>query len=156
MRAGRPHRERGFTFVIVIALVAVMSIGLAAVGPLWAEEARREREEELLRVGALYAAAINRYRESSPGSAKPYPKSLEALLLDTRFVGTVRHLRSLYPDPVGGGQPWGLVRADDGGIRGVYSLSEAPPLRVGSVQSAVVSLGPASKYSDWLFVVKGD
>jgi type II secretory pathway pseudopilin PulG len=152
MRRGR-YRECGFAYVAVLALLALMGIGLAAVGPLWAEESRREQEDELLRVGQLYAEAIARYHGVSPGSAKRYPETLEQLLMDTRFVGTVRHLRSLYADPVSG-RPWGLVRDADGGIRGVFSRSEAPPLRTVPIVVGAVTLAPASRYSQWQFVAR--
>lgn len=155
MRRGEIRRQGGFSYVVVLALVAVMGIGLAAVGPLWAEESRREREDELLRVGRLYAEAIAGYYKASPGSAKRYPTALEQLVFDARFVGTMRHLRTLYADPTGQ-QPWGLLRAADGGIRGVYSQSEAVPLRRVPVELGALTLAPAARYSEWQFVAKVD
>lgn len=150
MRSG----ERGFTYVWVMALIAVLGIGLAALGPLWSDDARRERERELLRVGQLYAQAIARYHQASPGSVKRYPPSLEHLVLDTRFVGTMRHLRRLYADPLDPSRPWGLLRAPDGGVRGVYSQSDQPPLRTEALDLGVTQLPAAQKYSDWQFVAK--
>lgn len=149
MRSGSAH---GFTFVGVLVLVALLGMGLAAIGPLWAQEAQREREEELLRVGRLYAEAIARYRSVSPGSVKLYPSRLEDLLLDTRFVGTVRHLRALYPDPVTRQQPWRLIRATDGGILGVASQSDGIPLRRTPITLGNVTLAAAQRYTDWQFV----
>ncbi len=143
--------ERGFVYLWVMALVAALAVGLAATGPLWTQEAQREREDELLRVGKLYAEAIARYYLSSPGNVKRYPSSLDELLLDTRFVGTVRHIRALYADPVVGNSPWGLLRAPDGGIRGVYSQSTVPPLRTVPVDLGVALLAPATRYADWQF-----
>jgi len=156
MRPGERRAQAGFSYVAVLAMVALMGIGLAAVGPLWAEESRREREDDLLRVGQLYADAIARYYKASPGSAKRFPPSLELLLMDTRFVGTMRHLRTLYADPVGAGRPWGLVRTSDGGIRGVFSRSEAVPLRTVPVDLGTLTLAPAARYSEWQFVAKVD
>jgi type II secretory pathway pseudopilin PulG len=156
MRAGRQGTQRGFSYVAVLALVALMGIGLAAIGPLWAEEARRDREDELLHIGRLYAEAIARYQKASPGSARRYPPTLDALLMDTRFVGTVRHLRTLYPDPLEPARPWGLVRDAEGGIRGVFSQSEAPPLRTVPIVVGTVTLAPAARYSEWHFVARID
>jgi type II secretory pathway pseudopilin PulG len=153
MQVGKQH---GFSYVAVLAMIALMGLGLAAIGPLWAEEVRREREDELLRIGRLYAEAIARYQQASPGSAKRFPPTLEVLLTDTRFVGTVRHLRTLYPDPLEPSRPWGLVRDVDGGIRGVFSQSEAPPLRTVPVIIGAVTLAPAARYSDWQFVSRID
>ena len=116
--------ERGYTFVAVLALLAVCMLGVSLAGPLWSERVKREREQELLRIGALYAQAIAAYRDASPGSLKQYPQRLEALLLDARYVGVQRHLRKLYGDPMNLGQPWGLVLDANQRIVGVYSLSQ--------------------------------
>jgi type II secretory pathway pseudopilin PulG len=145
------HGDRGFIYVWVLALVAVLAVGLAAIGTLWSQEAKRERESELLRIGALYAGAIERYHRMSPGSVKHYPPSLDALLVDPRFVGTVRHLRMLYADPITSDARWGEVRAADGGIRGVYSRSTEAPLRTVSMDLGVTVLPPASRYAEWQF-----
>jgi type II secretory pathway pseudopilin PulG len=147
----RRLRARGFTYVWAMAALAIFALGLAAVGPLFAADAQREREQELLRIGRLYAQAIADYHAASPGSVKRYPPSLDALLADTRFVGTVRHLRRLYPDPMQPDRPWGLVRAADGSIRGLYSAHEGQPLRTAAVDLGVVVLPPARRYSDWQF-----
>lgn len=159
MRAGStaPRKAQlGFTYVWVMAMVALLGIGLAAAGPLWADAAKREREQEALRIGQIYARAIASYYKSSPGSLKSYPPSLDALLLDTRFVGTYRHLRRLYADPLKPGQPWGVVRAADGGVRGVFSHSTDRPLRSEPLDLGVTVLPAAQKYSEWQFVPKVD
>jgi type II secretory pathway pseudopilin PulG len=153
MRLGKG--ERGFTYVAVIAMVALMGIGLAALGPVWAEETRREREDELLRIGSLYADAIGAYYEASPGSAKRYPPTLEALTEDTRFVGTMRHLRVAYLDPMTG-QPFALLRRGDGGIVGVHSTSRERPLRTVAVSLGAVTLVAAERYADWHFIARID
>ena len=149
MRSGS---VRGFAYVGVLVLVALLGTGLAAIGPLWAQEAQREREDDLLRTGQLYAEAIARYRTLSPGSAKRYPMQLEDLLMDMRFVGTVRHLRVLYPDPMTRQKPWRLIRAPDGGIMGVASQSNDMPLRRTAITLGTVNLAAAQRYTDWHFV----
>jgi len=159
MRAGDASamgRQRGFTYVWVMVAVAILGIGLAAIGPAWADAAKREREQELLRIGRIYAQAIASYHRSSPGSEKRFPPSLEALLLDTRFVGTYRHLRRLYADPMKAGQAWGIVRAPDGSVRGVYSQSADQPLRSEPLDLEVTVLPAATRYSEWQFVPKVD
>ena len=148
--------QRGFTYVWVMAAVAVLGIGLAAVGPVWHDDVKREREKDALRIGQLYAQAIASYYKSSPGSDKRYPPTLEALLVDTRFVGTYRHLRRLYDDPLRPGRAWCVVRAADGGIRGVFSQSTEEPLRREPLDLGVTMLAAAAKYSDWLFAPKVD
>lgn len=147
-------RQRGFTLVAVLLLLALAGLGLAAVGPLWSRDMQREREQELLRIGRLYAQALADYRDRSPGSVKQYPASLEALALDTRFIGVTRHLRRLYPDPLAPDRPWGLVRDDSGAITGIYSQSDAAPLHQAPIDLGVVELAPAQRYADWKFAPK--
>ena len=146
--------QRGFSYITAMTVVALLGIGLAAMGPLWAEAAQREREQDLLRVGALYAQAIAAYQQASPGSLKRYPPTLESLLLDTRYVGTQRHLRKLYADPLDPQRAWGLLRVADGGVRGVYSQDERMPFARAGLDLGPAVLAPAQRYSDWKFMPK--
>jgi len=150
----RPRRaaQGGYTFLAVLVLVALVGLGLAQAGPSWGERIRREREQALLRTGALYARAIAEYRDESPGTLKAYPESLDALLADPRFIGLHRHLRRLYPDPIAPDRPWGLVRDIDGRLIGVYSQSDETPLAQGDQRLGALSLAPARRYSDWKFI----
>lgn len=154
MRRGDSCAECGFTLVAVLLLLALCMLGLAVAGPMWSQQVRREREQELLRVGHLYAQAIASYRDASPGSLKQYPAHLQGLLMDTRFVGVARHLRKLYPDPVNPGQPWGLVQDGDGRIMGVYSRSQEAPVIEAEVNIGDLSLPHARRYSEWKFLAK--
>lgn len=155
MRAGSfSSREGGFTYVWVLAMVAMIGVGLAAMGTLYSEQARREREQDLIRIGSLYAQAIASYYRMSPGSEKRFPPSIDALLLDTRFVGNVRHLRKAYADPVSPWHAWGLVKGTDGTLRGVFSTNEAAPLRREPLDLGITVLPVASHYRDWPFVPK--
>lgn len=159
MRSGEalaaPRQQpRGATLVLVLLLLALTSLGLSVVGPAWADQARYERERDLLRIGALYARALASYRAASPGSDKHHPERLEQLLADTRFVGTMRHLRKLYPDPLRPGAPWGLVKDAAGRIIGVYSQSDDAPIARGMQQLDGLTLPPARRYSDWKFIAK--
>ncbi len=148
--------QRGFTYVVVLAIVALLGIALAAIGTRWADRVQREREQQLLRIGQLYAQAILAYHHGSPGSDKTWPKDVKELLLDPRMLGTVRYLRSAYTDPMMPGQPFGLVRAADDTIRGVYSTSTGAPFSTGTIDLGVVSLPPAQRYVDWQFIPKAD
>lgn len=154
MRAGEGRAQLGFTFVAVLLLLALCMLGLAVAGPIWSQQARREREQELLRIGVLYAQALASYRDASPGSAKRYPQRLDEVLNDTRFVGVRRHLRKLYADPVNPGQTWGLLLDADKRIVGVYSLSNEAPVTHGPLELGGVMLAPAQRYSDWKFTLK--
>jgi len=152
MEAGRPKRDQqGFTYVMVMAALVLLGIALAAMGPRWADQAQREREAELLHVGRLYAQAIKSYRDATPGSLRRYPPDLDSLTLDTRFVGTRRHMRRLYADPLDPLRPWGLVRDKDGGVVGVYSLDERTPFMQQRVRDDLLELAPATRYLEWIF-----
>lgn len=152
----RARTQRGFTYVAVLALLAMLGIALAAVGTRWADRVQREREQELLRVGQLYAQAILAYHRGSPGSDQTWPKDVQDLLLDPRMLSTVRYLRAPYTDPMRPGQAFGLVRAADNTIRGVFSTSVDKPFQQGSVDLGVTVLAPAQHYADWQFIPKVD
>ena len=157
MRAGdrgRPAPARGFLYVALLAILAVVAVGLAAVGTRWPDRTQREREQQLLRVGRLYAEALAAYHRGSPGSDKTWPRSVDELLLDPRMLGTVRHLRRAYTDPMQPGVPLGLVRAADGTIRGVFSTSPLQPFAQAPLDLGIVELAPARRYADWQFVPK--
>lgn len=153
MRAGRPSSRttRGFTLVWVLAALVVFSLGLAAIGPVWSEKIRRDREDDLLRVGRLYAEAIASYRASSPGTLKQWPMSLDDLVLDTRYAGTKRYLRRLYADPLQPEAPWGLIKAPGGGLMGVYSTSAERPIRQRELRLGTLALPLAERYDQWKF-----
>jgi type II secretory pathway pseudopilin PulG len=143
------RRSAGFTYLTALFIIAILGGGLALVGEVWHTAAVREREAELLQVGNEYRKAIERYYLSGP---RQYPRTLADLLKDPRQPGTVRYLRKLYPDPVTGTAEWGLVKAPDGGIAGVHSLSEAAPLKSAGFAVRDKEFEAKTKYSDWKFI----
>lgn len=143
--------QHGLAYVLLLALVAMVSAGAAAVSAALSMELRRERERDLIRVGMIYANAIEAYHTVAPGGVRHHPASLEDLLIDTRFPGTVRHLRHLYTDPVRVLHGWDVVRGPDGSIRGVRSSSEETPLRRQPQVLGSVTLPVAQRYADWIF-----
>lgn len=155
-RHSHPHptstRQHGFTLLAVLAAMFLLALVSQQVMSVVSQQAQREREAELLRIGAAYQTAIGAYHDQSPGSVKRWPPTLEALLDDRRFVTLQRHLRRLYADPLTRTTTWGLVPAPDGGIAGVYSLSEDHPIRTGGTELARLGLAEVSRYSDWKFV----
>jgi hypothetical protein len=64
----------------------------------------------------------------------------------------VRYLRRLYPDPITGKDEWGLVKSADGGFAGVYSLSEAAPLKTAGFAVRDATFEGKTKYAEWQFV----
>jgi len=149
--ARRAARDSGFTYVWLLVLLAIMAIGLAAIGELASTEAKREREAQLLFAGNQIAAAIVAYRASSPG-APQYPQKLEDMLADNRYPSIRRYLRRVYPDPMTGRPDWGVVRGPGGGIVGVYSQSTARPLKIANFPPEYESFAGATSYAEWRFL----
>lgn len=153
MRSGSAGRaQRGFTYLMLIFAIAVAGVLLATAGQAYSEKQRRARETQLLRIGEVYLRAIESYYSSSPGSEKVYPRKLDDLLQDERFVTTRRHIRQLYPDPITNTSEWGLVQSPQGGIAGVYSRSDAEPLVARELMIAGQAVRPGARYSDTKFV----
>ena len=145
-------RQSGFTYVAMLFALAIFAVGLAAIGESWSTASHREKEDELLRIGQAYERAIAEYYLMSPGSVKIYPHSLTELVEDRRFVGTVRHVRRIYFDPFTGNDKWGMVAAPDGGIAGVYSLSEKETLKKQNTVLRDGTIVGGARYSDWKFI----
>ena len=145
-----PRLAAGFTYVAMLIAVAVIGIGLSATGIVWSQAGQRDKERELIFVGAQFREAIERFYERSPG-VKRYPATLEDLLADRRFPGTERHLRRIYADPFTGKPDWVLIAAPTGGIMGVHSKSTASPVRNGSFSSHDRSFQGAKTYQEWQF-----
>ena len=144
-------RAGGFTYLTVMFIVAILMGGLAVIGEVWETAAKRDKEADLLFVGNQYRRAIARFYEGTPGGVKRYPRTLDELLKDPRQPSTQRYLRQLYPDPFGS-KEWGIVKAPDGGVAGVYSLSEEKPLKTGNFKLRDAGFESAQRYADWKFV----
>jgi len=143
--------QSGFTYLAALFLVAVMGAMLASIGMLWSTAQQRDKERELLFVGGQFRNAIKQYYEKSPGAVKKYPDTLDNLLKDERQLATQRYLRKIYIDPMTRIAKWGVVHAPEGGIMGVYSLSEERPLKVDNFTGDNTGLAGKIKYSEWQF-----
>ncbi len=142
----------GFTYVGLLLVVALAGVALAGAGTLWSTSTRRDREAELLFVGEQIQRAITSYYDQGPAGVKQFPAKLEDLLQDRRFPTTRRHLRKVFVDPVTGLREWGIVRGPGGGIAGVFSLSEATPIKRAEFPPAFQQFDAAKTYRDWRFV----
>ncbi len=145
-------RQRGFTYVALLVAMFLLALATQGVMTFVSQQAQREREADLLRIGQTYAKAIGSYHESTPGSLKRWPRKLGDLVDDRRFVTIRRHLRDLYPDPMTRLNDWELVQSADGGIMGVRSRSQAVPIRTAAPDLAELGLGTANRYSEWQFI----
>jgi len=153
-RTGAARGEAGFTYLGLLILVAILALAASATLTLGSIVQRREAEQRLLEVGAAYRQAIDSYLNSSPAGDRRYPGTLTDLLRDPRYPGVRRHLRQLYADPITGKNEWGLVGAPGGGIMGVYSLSNAKPIKIADFALENESFEEATHYSQWVFVAR--
>jgi len=146
-----PRSSAGITLLAVMVALALTIAVLLAMLTVWWQERAREKQADLLWVGARFSEAIGRYYEAAPDAARRYPERLEDLLEDARLPGTQRYLRKVYRDPITNSAAWGTVAAPGGGIMGVYSLSKAVPIR-GAIKGAAGQMDSGAKhYSDWKF-----
>jgi type II secretory pathway pseudopilin PulG len=150
---GGPRRPAGVILLALLLGLALGAIALMAAVDSWALASRRDREQQLLFAGDQYRQALMRYYFAAPGGTpRVLPPSLEALLEDDRYPVPLRHLRRLYPDPITGTPEWGELRDGDR-IAGVYSLSEAEPVKRAGFPPAYDSFSGRGRYRDWVFAV---
>jgi len=147
MRARR--RQGGFTYMVVLAVVFLLGLGLAEVGQLWRDAALRDKEKDLLFAGRQFRRAIESYAQQSPGTPD-LPRTLEDLLEDRRFPVVKRHLRRIYLDPMTGKPDWKLIRQGDR-IIGVQSQSEGTPFKKVDFDKNEDDFADAQSYAQWRF-----
>lgn len=143
---------RGFTYLAVLFAVAIIGAVLAATAVIWHTQVQREKEQELLFVGHAFRQAIARYYESTPGTAKQFPKKLEDLLEDKRQTRLSRYLRKVYTDPMTASKTWGLIVGPDGSLIGVHSLSTRTPIKSAGFDEIDRDFVGAASYIDWKFI----
>jgi type II secretory pathway pseudopilin PulG len=130
MRPGSTSRsaEAGFTYLGVLLMVALLSIGLLAASEIWVTTARRQKLAELDWIGGQFVDAIGSYYESSPGSRKVYPSTLQDLLEDRRFLTMRRHLRTVYVNPLTLNKEWQTIPGPEGSIKGIVVMVSGEPV----------------------------
>lgn len=114
-RATPTGRQGGYTYLLMLFVVAVAGYGLALLGESWYSAARRELAEQTEFALDAYARALASYRLATPDGASYRPRRLADLLEDRRSGSLRRHLRQLYPNPASGRQDW-VVSVDGLGI----------------------------------------
>jgi type II secretory pathway pseudopilin PulG len=142
---------RGFTYIALLILVALLGIGLAMAGQVWHTSAQREKERELIFVGDQFRNAIAAYYAINMGAEDRYPKSFDDLLRDPHQPAMRRHLRKVFSDPLTGRTQWGLIKSPAGGIMGVYSLAGGHPFKETGFPERYAAFSDAEGYSGWQF-----
>ena len=93
--------------MVMLIAVTVMTIALLAVLPSTYQEARRDREEELIFRGNQYAQAIYLFQKHF----NRYPNSVKELL----HTDNLSFLRKPWPDPMTPGGKWRFIHASGAG-----------------------------------------
>ncbi|MXS84725.1 type II secretion system protein [Nitrosomonas sp. HPC101] len=149
-------KAQGYIYIWMLFAVMLAGVMLAASGLVWQTEAKRGKEQELLFVGDQFKRAIESYynvSQTTGGGAGNYPESLAQLLKDERFPVVKRHLRKIYRDPMTNSRDWGLIRQEDGGIIGIYSLSTGVPIKRATFPADYAAFENAESYQDWKFTL---
>ncbi|WP_229259092.1 type II secretion system protein [Duganella flavida] len=155
-----PHRARharGFTYLSLIIVVAIIGLVAASAIKLGSVLQRSRAEQELLDIGAAFSDALKSYADATPQGMPTQPPSLKELLKDPRFPGTRRHLRKIFVDPMTGKAEWGIVyRGDKIGVLAVYSLSDAKPVKIGNFPVRYSGFDGKSHISEWKFTISAE
>lgn len=138
----------------VLIGVSLLGIGMLAATTLWGQILQRDREAELVFRGEAIARAIERFRETRPGS---FPATLEELVEG-------RYLRRAWLDPMTN-RPFRLLRtrsgivnqtAPDPGTDETPDPGETAPAGITGVASTSDGLAfrpyrGQRRYQDWRF-----
>lgn len=143
--------QRGFTYIGLLIMVAIVAAGATAALEAGATLQRRDVEAELLAIGGEFRAALQSYADATPVGMPQAPLELRELLRDPRYPGLRRHLRRIHPDPLSGKSEWGIVRAPDGRIAGIHSLSRTPVIRRASFPLGLEHFATAARHDEWVF-----
>jgi len=116
------RRERGTTFVEVLAVAAIVAILAAAILPLSRLTRQRQKEIELRRTLREIRSAVDRYKDGVDRGliggtdvklgSEGYPESLETLVEGVNQVGRpgfkLKFMRRIPNDPFTGKPEWGM------------------------------------------------
>ena len=150
------RRQQGFTYLSLVILLAILGLVGAAALKVDALLARAAAEQELLEVGAAFSAALDSYAAATPQGKPTQPPSLQDLLKDNRFPTIRRHLRKIFDDPISGKAEWGITYVGDKvGVIGVYSLSQAQPLKLANFDARFQNFENKNHYAEWKFTANG-
>jgi len=161
-KAALGRSQRGFTYLLLLFVLALGGVGLAALGELETTRQQREREAELRFRGEAIAAALGRYAQTTPVGHLPLPQRLDDLLADRRFPKPQRHLRQLYADPFTGRPDWTLVLGEAAPLPAREGAASQPAARgiVGvhsrSTRRLLATAGGRTTARDWVFTAAVD
>jgi type II secretory pathway pseudopilin PulG len=148
-----PPGQSGVMLLALLIFLSILGLVVTKTAEVWSTALAREREQELLFVGEQYRKAIERYYNATPGPNKMLPLTMEQLLQDDRFPKPQRHLRNPYPDPMAGGDAWGVLKQGSR-IIGVYSQSDQKPMKKSGFDARYAEFSAAQSYRGWRFLFR--
>ncbi len=92
-------KQKGYSLIILLVAISIMSIALLVAVPVWKTQIQREKEEELIFRGKQYVEAVRIYQMKNPGR---FPKTLDELLEE-------KCIRKLFKDPITKGGDWNII-----------------------------------------------
>lgn len=147
-------KQSGLSYLWVLMTMFMVGLSLSIGAKVWSTQQRKQQESQLLFIGEEIKRAIGEYYQAV--TPHRYPEKLEHLLQDKRFSMTKRYLRRSYIDPLTGKPEWGAVRAVDGGITGVYSLSPGSPIKKRGFEVKLGDFSGKESYQEWIFLFVAD
>ena len=117
----RRRRDSGAMLLAILFMMAIMVIVAMAMAPSFIQQAKRDREEEMIHRGTEYARAIKKYYKKFGR----YPANLEQL----ENTNQIRFLRRRFKDPLTKEGDWKVLHYGDlqamgigAGVQGVAAL----------------------------------
>lgn len=99
MGIDRMRRTEGYTLILLMFVLFIMSLGLMVAVPVWQTQIQREKEEELIFRGKQYVEAVRLFQIKKPGA---FPKDFEELIEE-------KCLRKPFKDPMTTHGEWNVV-----------------------------------------------
>lgn len=124
------NKRKGYTLIILMIAIFIMSIGLLVAIPVWQTQIQREKEEELIFRGKQYVEAIRLFQKKYPGS---FPETMDKLLEE-------KCIRKLYKDPVRKNGEWNIILPIGGRTTGRRRKSGTSQKILVAPQSALSSI----------------
>ena len=148
MRRTQPAGSPGYTFPLMLIIVAAMAFGATRLDLAQSYRSKRDKEAELLFRGLAYKRAIREFYSKN----NRYPRQLKELAND-RDSSKRRFIRQVYKDPMTGGD-FKFILGTEGGIIGVVSSSKDAPFKTFDFAKDLEDFDKAKSYADWKFEAK--
>jgi len=99
MITNKNKQNQGYTLIILLFAIFILTLGLMVAAPVWQTQIQRELEEELIFRGKQYVEAVRLYQTKFPGT---FPQDFDVLLEE-------KCLRRLFKDPMTGHGEWNVI-----------------------------------------------